>query len=126
MTSSNTRIIIVDDEPDILLVTKMSIDACGYTSEGFTSPVDALEKFKETPRAFSLALLDIRMPGMTGIELAKEIMKIKNDFPIVLMTAFNVDESVFAILPTIRKEDIVRKPFNPMALCNTLKVRLQR
>ena len=104
-----------------MLVTKMSIETCGYTNEGFTSPVKALEKFRENPDAFSLALVDIRMPGMTGVELAKEIRKIIGNVPIVLMTAFNVDESVFANLPMIRKEDIVRKPFNPMELLTFVK-----
>jgi two-component system cell cycle sensor histidine kinase/response regulator CckA len=126
LVSSNAKIMIVDDEPDILSVTRMCIESCGYASEGFTSPLKALEKFRENPYDFSLVLVDIRMPGMTGVELAQEIMKIKSDVPIVLMTAFNVDESVFSSLPMIRKEDIVRKPFSPIDLCNTVKVRLQK
>jgi DNA-binding response OmpR family regulator len=117
---------IVDDEPDILLVTQMNIESCGYANEGFTSPLKALEKFRENPYSFSLVLVDIRMPDVTGVELALEIMKIKNDIPIVLMTAFNVDEFVFSSLPMMRKEDIVRKPYNPTELCNTIKVCLQK
>jgi CheY-like chemotaxis protein len=117
---------IVDDEPDILLVTKMAIEMCGFSAETFRDPFAALQKFKEGPGAYALVLTDIRMPKMDGIELARELMQVRPDIPIVLMTAFNVDGNILTSLPMMKKEDIVKKPFNPSDLCSTVRVRLQK
>lgn len=121
-----SKIMIVDDEPDILLVTKMAIEICGFSAETFDDPYAALEKFKARPAAFSLVLTDIRMPKMDGIELAKELMQVRPDMPVVLMTAFNIDGSILTSLPMTKREDVVKNPFNPSDLCSIVRVRLQK
>lgn len=123
---SQGKIMIVDDEPDILLVTKMAIEICGFSAETFHDPFTALEKFRASPDTFSLVLTDIRMPRMDGVELAREVIKVKADVPIVLMTAFNIDGNILTGLPLAGKDDIVKKPFNPTDLCSTVRVRLQK
>lgn len=114
---------VVDDEPDMLAVCKMSINACGYEVETFSDPMKALERFKENPSGFFAVLSDIRMPKMNGIELTKELIKIKRDCIFILMTAFEVDDRIFTDLPTVKREDVVSKPFDPMRLCTTIKAR---
>ncbi|MGZ3606669.1 MAG: response regulator, partial [Syntrophales bacterium] len=54
----------------------------------------ALETFRAQPDAFDLIITDVTMPGMTGIELAKELMAIRSDIPIILCTGFSelIDE----------------------------------
>lgn len=120
------KIMIIDDEPDILLVTKMAIEMCGFSAETFGDPYAALEKFKAYAAAFSLVLTDIRMPKMDGIELAREMTQVRPDMPVVLMTAFNIDGNMLTSLPMMKKEDVVKKPFNPSDLCSTVRVRLQK
>lgn len=117
---------VVDDEKDVLDVTEMSIEQCGYPVESFSDPRAALQRFKQSPEEFSLVLSDIRMPVLDGIAFSQELLKIKSGVKILLMTAFDIDAHIFNKLPTIRKEDVVRKPFLLQDLCKTVNQRLKR
>ncbi|HVX03278.1 MAG TPA: response regulator [Nitrososphaera sp.] len=117
---------VVDDERDVLDVTEMSIEQCGYHVESFSDPRAALQRFKQSPEEFSLVLSDIRMPVLDGIAFSQELLKIKSNVKILLMTAFDIDAYIFNKLPTIRKEDVVRKPFLLQDLCKTVNQRLKR
>ena len=100
------KVMIIDDEDDILTITKMAIERCGYVVESFGDPLKALQRFKESPDDFSLVLTDIRMPAMDGIQLSVELLKIKQDVSILLMTAFDIDGLNFDKLPSIKKRKI--------------------
>lgn len=117
---------VIDDEKDVLDVTEMSIEQCGYPVESFSDPRAALQRFKQSPDEFSLILTDIRMPVLDGIVLSQELLKIKSGVRILLMTAFDIDAHIFNKLPTIRKEDVVQKPFLLQDLCKTVSRRLKR
>lgn len=69
---------------------------------------------------------DARMPKMDGIELARELMRVRPGLPIVLMTAFNIEGGILTSLPTMKKEDVVTKPFNPSDLCLVVRIKLQK
>lgn len=125
--SGNHRIMVVDDEVDLLRVVELSLKRCGFEVETFTNPYRALEYFKNNDSAFSLVLTDIRMPGMSGIELAKEIARLNPNIKIMLMTAYEFDDS-FALqsgLTMIRHEDILKKPFRFNVICNGVRKVLQ-
>jgi DNA-binding response OmpR family regulator len=111
---------IVEDEKDLLLVIEQYLIKWGFQVEPFADPLEAPERFNQDPDAFSLALLDIRMPGMDGIHLAKEIMRIRAEVKIVMMTALELDEYICS-LPTIRKHDILKKPFRLAGVCTAIK-----
>src|SRR5919108_4490469 len=70
------RILVVDDEPDIASIFKISLEYNGFEVDAYNDPILALSNFKAG--LYALLLLDVRMPGMTGFELYKEIMKIDN------------------------------------------------
>ena len=59
-----------------------------------TSSVEALEVFRAKPDEYDLVITDMTMPNMTGTDLAKELMSIRSDIPIILCTGFNeqIDE----------------------------------
>lgn len=120
MSSPASLIMVVEDEKDLLLIIERYLIKWGFRVEPFDDPLKALERFNRDPNAFSLALLDVRMPGMDGVHLAKEIMKIRADAKIVMMTAFELDEYVCS-LPTIRKQDILKKPFRLAEVCTAIK-----
>lgn len=117
---------VVDDEKDILTMTAMALERYGYKVEAFNDPVEALQRFKDNPNDFSLVLTDIRMPVMDGIQLSAELLKIKQDVHILLMTAFDIDGFIFDKLPTIKKEDVLKKPFQPRHLCECVSRRLEK
>jgi two-component system, cell cycle response regulator CpdR len=118
------KIMIVDDEEDILEVIAMTLEECGYTVEQFSSPQTALQKFKERPEQYPIVLTDIRMPALDGVALSEKVLAIKPDVHILLMTAFDVDTQIFAKLPTIKKKDILVKPFSLETLCGAIKHQL--
>lgn len=121
---SAIRIMVVEDESDILRIVQLYLKKWGFDVEPFDSPFKALEAFRERPSAFSLVLSDVRMPGMDGIQLAKEIIKIKQDAKVVMMTAFEMDEQIGSSLPNIKKEDILHKPLKLVDVCTAVKKRL--
>ena len=124
--SASYRIMVVDDEPDLVKVTQVLIKKCGFESVSFSNPVEALEYFKKNRVSVSLVLTDIRMPGMTGIELAGEILKIKPDQKIMLMTAYQIDTMDLQVgLPFITHRDILKKPFMFADICNGIRKILQ-
>ena len=121
--SSNSRILLVDDEKDACLVYKMVLEDNGFEVDSFEDPVLALSNFK--PDFYDLVVLDIRMPGRNGFELYLEMKKIDSKVKICFLTAsemYNEDyreeeeeEDVAAldkalfILKPISNEDLVHQ-----------------
>ncbi|HYD90004.1 MAG TPA: response regulator [Flavobacterium sp.] len=117
---------IVDDEPDLLRMVELYLKTWKFDVEAFNDPFKALDYFQKNPYLFSLVLTDIRMPQMSGIELAKKIMQIKPDIKIILMTAYQVDSiDLKGNLPIVKYEDILKKPFRLVEICGAVKKQLQ-
>ncbi len=99
------RILIVDDEGSLLLTLVANLELEGFDVVGAQDANSALRLVREGH--FDLVLTDIRMPGMSGLELFRSIRSIRPDMPVILMTAFAaenlinqaVQEGVFAVLP---------------------------
>ncbi|MDQ3872598.1 MAG: response regulator [Thermoproteota archaeon] len=121
MSSAAQSILIVDDELDILVIFKQALSRQGYTVFGFTNPVLALEHFKINSAGYGLVITDVRMPQMSGLELAANIKAIKPDAKVVLMSAFDVSDFEFSI-PGIKTRDFLRKPVNVKTLVRRVKV----
>lgn len=110
------KILIVDDEPEIMNLTQEMLEILGYQVAVRGSAIDALAVFRESPEAFDLVISDMTMPGMTGERLAAEMMAIRKDIPIILCTGYSEGmDAVRAEKIGIRK--FLMKPisFNDMA-----------
>ncbi|MFT5699670.1 MAG: two-component system cell cycle sensor histidine kinase/response regulator CckA [Desulforhopalus sp.] len=83
------RVILIDDEDQVVQVTGEILKNLGYGVVGKTSPVEALELFSASPYDFDLVLTDLTMPGLTGLELSAKIKSIRADIPIVLFTGYS-------------------------------------
>lgn len=94
--SKSKLIAIVDDEDDII---KLFCDALGaingITVFAFTDPVLVLEHFKLNKKKYVLVISDLRMPGLTGTELIKELIKLNRSLRTILMTAFTINDNLF-------------------------------
>jgi len=102
------------------------LQAWKFEVDGFTDPVEALEYFKRNPSFFSLVLTDVRMPGMSGIELAKKIIQIRPDTKIMLMTAYDVPSlKAEDSLPIVLYNEILNKSFRLAEICNGVRKQLQ-
>jgi PAS domain S-box-containing protein len=83
------RILLVDDEKNLVDMGKQMLETLGYTVTVRTSSIEALELFKNDPNRFDLIITDQTMPNMTGIHLASGITHIKPNIPIILCTGFS-------------------------------------
>jgi DNA-binding NtrC family response regulator len=120
------RIMVVDDEFDIVFIIRKYLERWGFDVDTFTNPLYAYEVFKANPERYALVLTDIRMPEMTGIRLAKLIQEIKPRMKVVIMTAYEVTpEELSEHLPTIAHQDILQKPFKLLQICTAVKKQLQ-
>ena len=120
-----TRILIVDDEPDITLSFKMILESNGFKVDTYNDPVIATGNFK--PDAYDLVILDIRMPKMDGFQLYEELKKIDDKVKVVFITAFDINyEGLRKMYPELRIDSFVRKPVDSEYLINVVKDELRR
>ena len=80
------RILIVDDEPDLISIFKMVLEMNDFEVDAYNDPLLALSNFKQN--AYGLVILDIRMPHINGFELYKKIRTLDDKVNVCFMTAF--------------------------------------
>lgn len=84
----NERILFVDDETALVDAVSQMLAGLDYKVAALTKSVEALEAFRSEPTMFDLVITDHTMPDMTGETLAREILRIRPDIPIILCTGF--------------------------------------
>jgi PAS domain S-box-containing protein len=120
MPTGNERILFVDDEEDLVDMVQQMLERLGYSVVVKTNSLEALEVFKVQPDQFALVITDQTMPYMAGVDLAKELMRIRPDIPIILCTGFSeVISAEEAKALGIR--EFVMKPFATRELAETIR-----
>src|SRR5512140_2033064 len=105
--SNRKRILVVEDEPDTVLLLKHMLRGAGYNVLGATSGQEALKKFSEVKP--NLVLLDLMMPGMDGWETYRYLRQM-SDVPVMILSAIaSKDEVVRALRAGV--DDYLTKPF---------------
>ena len=114
---------LVDDEPDLLATTRMMLEKNGYKVHSFGMPDEALRHIKEQGcKACVLVVSDIRMPGMSGLELVRHIKKIRPKTKVILMSSFIIHMGEFEkVLPSLKIDSFVKKPFKTADLVEAIK-----
>jgi CheY-like chemotaxis protein len=103
-------ILIVDDEKNIRLTLSTSLEALGVETDSAEDGKEALVKLRE--RDFGLILLDLRMPGVDGIEVLRQVKESRPDIRIIILTAYGtIDLAVEAM--KLGAADFIQKPFVP-------------
>ncbi len=82
------RVLLVEDEKPLMLLTEEMLAALNYEPAGFTRPSEALEEFRADPTRFDVVVLDHLMPGMTGTELARQMRQLRADVPVLLISGY--------------------------------------
>ena len=103
------RILIVDDEADIAAILKLHLEDSGYVTAWAGNGQTALQMLKEG--GFSLILMDVRMPGMNGVELLKRTTESGLDVAVIMMTAHGSEDLVVECM-TSGAVDYISKPFS--------------
>jgi CheY-like chemotaxis protein len=83
------RILLVDDEDAIARLEKQMLERLGYRVTSRVSSLEALEAFKASPESYDLVITDMSMPNMTGDRLARELVAIRSDVPVIVCTGFS-------------------------------------
>jgi DNA-binding response OmpR family regulator len=119
------NIVVVEDDPDLLLVLKESLSREGYQVQTANNGIDGLKLIKET--APDLVCLDVMMPGMDGIEVCRELRAEKSlqGLPIMMLTAKG-DESDVVLGLGVGADDYVVKPARPKELIARVRALLRR
>ena len=114
------RILLVDDEDAIIEMGQSMLRRLGYRVNAVSDGVQALKMFRGEPNAFDLIITDHTMPRMTGAELARELMGVRPDVPVILCTGYS--EAVSReTAKGIGIREIVMKPISRSDLADTIR-----
>lgn len=108
--NQHRRVLLVDDEESLLCIGQQMLEHLGYRVTVKNSGVEALSCFRLQPEAFDLVITDETMPKMTGSDLAKELLRIRPDLPVILCSGYadTLDEDR---IRGIGLQEVVLKPF---------------
>ncbi|MBA8793887.1 DNA-binding response OmpR family regulator [Friedmanniella endophytica] len=122
--SNAARILVADDEEDIRDFVEIKLRSAGMDVVTADNGDDAL-KILSTDTGLDLAVLDVMMPGMTGIEVLREVRAhgASKDVPVILLTA-KARESDVELGYAVGTTDYLTKPFSPMELLLRIKATL--
>jgi CheY-like chemotaxis protein len=83
------RILMIDDEELIVEVGQLILEGLGYQVTCKRDSLEAIELFRSDPNAFDLVITDMTMPNMTGDQLARELIALRPDIPIIICSGFS-------------------------------------
>jgi DNA-binding response OmpR family regulator len=116
-------ILVVDDEKNIRLTMSRSLEPLGIPVQTAVNGEEALQKLRESP--FGLVFLDLKMPGMDGMEVLRQI---KKDWPksrVIIITAHGTIESAVEAMK-LGAVDFIQKPFSPVEIRDLATLVLKR
>jgi two-component system OmpR family response regulator len=119
----STKILLAEDDSNLGLLLKNYLTAKNFETSLYINGLLALEAFSK--ESFSLCILDIMMPEMDGITLAKDIRKINPDVPIIFLTARSQKEDILEGFRT-GADDYITKPFSMEELLYRIQAVLKR
>src|SRR5215831_4540272 len=115
-------IALVDDDHNILTSVSIALEAEGYRIMTYTDGASALDGFKTSPP--TLAIVDIKMPRMDGMELLRRLRQ-KSDVPVIFLTSKDAEfDELFGL--KLGADDFITKPFSQRVLVERVKVLLRR
>ncbi|HWA74138.1 MAG TPA: PAS domain S-box protein [Polyangiaceae bacterium] len=113
------RVLFIDDEPALCVTAQKLLERLNYKVHTETSAVDALALFRKEPARFDLVLTDLTMPLMTGVDVAREVLRVRPDLPVLVATGFNASWSRETVR-ALGVRDLVLKPLSAAALAEAI------
>ncbi len=115
--NSSFNILLIDDDKDILFTFTTIIEGEGYNATSISDPYKALNHFSQMdPYHYDLTVMDIRMPGINGIQLYSKIKVMNPDIKVLFLSALDAVDELLSIFPEIKSSEIIRKPIEPADL----------
>jgi two-component system, OmpR family, response regulator ChvI len=119
----SVNIMVVDDEHDTLFTYESFLSDEGYNVKSFTDSLEALKHFVQLPDTsshYKLALLDIRMPKLNGLQLFYKMKTLSPKIKIMFCSALEIAEELTSVLPDIEHNHIIKKPVEREYLINRI------
>jgi DNA-binding response OmpR family regulator len=123
MNKDNINILLAEDEPALGMIVKESLETRGFTVQHVLNGLEALEVFQE--KQPDVMVLDIMMPKLDGLELAKKIRSENEEIPIIFLTAKSQTEDVLEGFH-VGGNDYLKKPFSMEELIVRIESLLSR
>ena len=120
VTGGTERILFVDDEPALVDLGRRMLSSLGYEVESVLSSVEALDLFHTKPESFDLVITDMTLPKMTGIDLSRELLKIRPNIPIILCSGIK-DPDTEAQVKSIGIKSYIMKPLTKRELAGVMR-----
>jgi CheY-like chemotaxis protein len=121
-SSYKNNILLVDDDKDILYTYTSILENEGYNVEGYSDSQEALKQFTQNdPCYYDLVILDIRMPGLNGLQLYYRLKAMNIDIKVIFVSALDSARELVSILPDINIDEVIKKPVNVEQFANAIK-----
>ncbi len=114
------KILLIDDEKLVLEVEREMLESLGYYTTACLNPYEALNEIELNPKKYDLVITDLSMPGISGEKLAKKIISLCPDLPVILCTGFG-DLVVEERLKKMGIKEILRKPVSLKQFAQTIQ-----
>ncbi len=120
LRTGNERILLVDDEEQVLKLTHRILVSLGYEVTPVDSSLEAIECFRSNMDGFDLIITDQSMPNMSGVELIEEILVLKPSFPSIICSGYSSKISKDSFQEKGIKK-YIRKPFSKKHLADAIR-----
>jgi DNA-binding response OmpR family regulator len=115
------KLLLVDDEPDNTTIMKVGLESHGFVVDVFNDPTRAIVEYK--PNCYDFHVLDIRMPGIGGFDLARQIWELDPKAHVCFLSAFEIyEEEANKVFKSHNTNCFIKKPMTPKALALHLQV----
>ena len=115
-------VFVVDDHPSVRSALNRLLESVGLRSEEFESGVDFLTRLE--PEATGCVLLDVRMPGLNGLEVQQRLVESECDLPVILLTAY-ADVALTVRAMKAGAVEVLTKPFEEQPLLDAVQQALE-
>ena len=116
------RIMIIDDEQDILVTFKSILSHAGYGVEVFSEPELALRRFASQEASYyDLVIIDIRMPKINGLQLYQRVRAINPNTRVIFISSLDAARELLTLFPEVGESDIVKKPLDVTGLIHKVQ-----
>ncbi|MCX5724544.1 MAG: ATP-binding protein [Nitrospirae bacterium] len=105
----NPHLLYLDDENMLVELVRVQFERLGYRVSGYTKPTEALEAVRADPGGFDVVVTDYNMPGMSGLEVARALARLRADLPVVLVSGY-LSPTAQAALRAAGITEIIDKP----------------
>lgn len=117
---SGRRVLYIDDDSLLLSLMARTLSRRGFHVSAFSNQREAIETLRADPAAFDLVLTDYNMPELSGLDVAREVRKIRQDLPVVVTSGF-IDDTLLAQAEDAGVRELISKVDSAEELCATLQ-----